>query len=61
MAALTSRIDTRSDDFRSNRDALERQVADLMRRHGHGSVRDAWRGEIDWVWPPDPARPRPTA
>src|SRR5690349_5236695 len=29
MAALTSRIDTRSDEFRSNRDALERQVADL--------------------------------
>jgi len=32
MAALTSRIDTRSDDFRSNRDALERQVADLRTR-----------------------------
>ena len=32
MAALTSRIDTRSDEFRSNRDALERQVADLRTR-----------------------------
>jgi hypothetical protein len=37
--------------------ALERQVADLMRRHGHGSVRDAWGGEIDRAWPPGRARP----
>jgi hypothetical protein len=36
--------------------ALERDVADLLRAHGHGPVRDAWGGEIDRVWPStDPA------
>jgi hypothetical protein len=31
--------------------ALEREAAALLRAHGHGPVRDAWRGEIDRIWP----------